>query len=583
MASRRGAIKFALFTRALFICAMILSSAIIPTFNAGDDVLTFDLRLRFPQQSVMNAQRDYFCSTQHACDMLPNVRNKETDSMNKMQDDPQEGKIVSNFYYFVLKPFVHWDSARFLNLAVNPKARHPQISQLPDFLCTEISPDETCEQKDNLNHNPFESSEQSHAFFPLFPLIIRYLALILTQILPKSIQPPTFEAMTVLSSLIWNIFCFVIATLALQHLTYTLVANHDNDGQKDSKKVGASSAKAVEIANTTAVIFCLNPASVFFSTCYSESSFSAFTFLGYALWESSLRVPKGRTIWKRISLACCSTICWMLASFTRSNGSFIVIFLFIHVCGKVARFYQESKGSELTRVFGTVTKACQLAIYNTIPAICIVAPVLYHDQRGKEFHCNIPNSSIRPLWCDAERFSLYAYVQRAHWNVGFLRYYELKQIPNFLLAFPILFLSTSAVILWIFRSWNDFRKQEESSSSILPMRIWKWAMFALASMDANNISTNRNSNTNHEHNDMLAPNMLAHYALLAGFTIIGLTVAHVQISTRMICSACPSLYWFMSALILDTSWARYGFYLVAYLGTFHVLGVILHVNSLPWT
>ncbi|KAG9318884.1 hypothetical protein JVU11DRAFT_993 [Chiua virens] len=48
------------------------------------------------------------------------------------------------------------------------------------------------------------------------------------------------------------------------------------------------------------------------------------------------------------------------------------------------------------------------------------------------------NASGRPEWCDQGLFpSIYTHVQRQYWDVGFLRYWTLSNIPNFILALPV--------------------------------------------------------------------------------------------------------------------------------------------------
>ena len=48
----------------------------------------------------------------------------------------------------------------------------------------------------------------------------------------------------------------------------------------------------------------------------------------------------------------------------------------------------------------------------------------------------------------------YGYIQDKYWNVGFLRYFELRQIPNFIIAAPVIYLVLSHSLRFI-RFGND--------------------------------------------------------------------------------------------------------------------------------
>ena len=52
---------------------------------------------------------------------------------------------------------------------------------------------------------------------------------------------------------------------------------------------------------------------------------------------------------------------------------------------------------------------------------------------------------VDPTWCEGALPIPYAMIQSQHWEVGFLQYYEVKQIPNFFLALPMIVLCFSAV------------------------------------------------------------------------------------------------------------------------------------------
>ena len=82
--------------------------------------------------------------------------------------------------------------------------------------------------------------------------------------------------------------------------------------------------------------------------------------------------------------------------------------------------------------------------------------------------------------------------------------------------------------------------------------------------------------------DILVGNaVLGHYAVWAVAALLGLTTAHVQISTRLLCSSCPALYWYAAHLV--TTSKPWGSVYLGYCLLYIVLGSILHPLWLPWT
>jgi phosphatidylinositol glycan class V len=382
----------------------------------------------------------------------------------------------------------------------------------------------------------------------------------------------------------------VLAALALHGLTYQLVSTSERVSKLEngSKSDSQAPAFALKAAHVTSNLFCINPANVFFMAAYSEATFCFLTFSGHCFYATYL--------WERSRIQLCgAVILWTLASYARSNGSFSAIFIFISCCARI--IYQWSPSMRKT-----IMKSVWNVLSHALIAFLIVLPVLYHDKRGYDFHCTLDDEKT-PEWCENEStdFSLYGHVQRKHWNVGFLRYYELKQIPNFLLAAPILCLGTSAVVNWICNSYSNYcltlGKCDTNSLSLL-----RWAIFSLGLSGGTKTNV---ANTKMKKVDesiitesLLGSNMLAHYAILVGFVFVGITIAHVQISTRLICSSCPAIYWYISSLVLtsdDTEdrmprdkWIGGKFgksqdILIVYLLGYNVLGILLHVNWLPWT
>lgn len=590
--TRSDVIRLALISRLIALGGMALSDVLIPDHNPGDDVLRFDLRLSGDGGCIAgdadNGEcRRCFCLEGHACDgnwsggRKQIIRGHNPISEECVVSKPQAYGAVSSLpsfidslYSLILKPNTKWDGARFLSLAVDPAARMPPRSAMKSNEAT--------------SEHSFGDSEQAHAFFPLFSLCIRYLALFLLQFVPSLLLPSTFEGVVALAALLINTFCFAVAAIALHDMTGSLLRR----SLEDLKQPEIDRASFL-----VATLFCFNPASVFFTASYSEALFAALTFGGHAL------AARGA-----ISLA---VIPWTLATYARSNGTFSSIWILLVGCGKVISRVS-LVGSSSANADVPFTRKTQRMLTNTIPtiishaimAMIIAFPVLYHERRGYEFHCldidsdlPLPNGS-RPIWCnDAEgpqNFSLYGYVQRKHWNVGFLRYYELKQIPNFLLAFPVLSLGVMAAVCWIGTSWSRYMSilhtGKKGTQKNYFTELFDWAIFALgesASSDKDGIINTEEVQEGDTpsvkvERALSSSHMLAHYAVLAGFCFVGATIAHVQISTRLICSSCPALYWFLASLCFaggeNMVW-RMQLYLIV----FNFLGIVLHPNFLPWT
>ncbi|GFY79218.1 GPI mannosyltransferase 2 [Trichonephila inaurata madagascariensis] len=108
--------------------------------------------------------------------------------------------------------------------------------------------------------------ENTLAFFPLFPVLLRNSCTILSIIFPFGLSPLNCA---LLSGVLLNLFLTSLTTVALYKLTQNVFHSEI-------------------FAFTSALLFCFNPASIFFSALYSESLFSLLTFCGLWALEKNL-------------------------------------------------------------------------------------------------------------------------------------------------------------------------------------------------------------------------------------------------------------------------------------------------------
>ena len=106
-------------------------------------------------------------------------------------------------------------------------------------------------------------------------------------------------------------------------------------------------------------------------------------------------------------------------------------------------------------------------------------------------------------------------------TTGLFRYFQLKQLPNFMLATPIALLALSTV--WI---------------TAMDHRLWRRKInHAKDSTSSGSMARARSNDERH-----ISFEMIAHVLHLLVVTLVGVCVAHVQISTRLLCSSCPIIY-----------------------------------------
>jgi len=482
---------------------------------------------------------------------------------------------------------------------------------------------------------------------------------------------------TLMGYLFNNIVCSIIIILCMYELTTLLcTANRSDyeDGEyKNTKKENdqnhrsnqsdssttttstSSSSDRPNIAWTTCIVLGIwNPATVFFSSNYSESFFCAMTLFGHVCMQKMKqqqlqrqRHPGGRIFWWILAIWS-----WMVGSYTRSNGTIHCLWLIQDAIAELILLYDTNRRQQhrASSIITNIIPSIMMILGRCIIGVALVAfPVRCHDWTGYHRHCSNYilkySNGLEPDWChygggkvDSNinnnigamvlgkhgifrmPFSLYGYVQEKHWNVGMFRYYTLNQIPNFLFATPVMVLCFAGVFSWIY--WSlvvDYGKGKLPKS--MYMILVGWPLYALPKSVSFSSSVDSANNTKDQPKDSSLssevsssclvhnPRLLGHYAILAVLGLIGLLIAHIQISTRMIFSSSPAIWWFLtycmllpsssssssssdddsdpnktkSSLLRSLIAATKNVWCYGYCILFMILGMILHVNFLPWT
>nr|XP_004671274.2 GPI mannosyltransferase 2 [Jaculus jaculus]XP_045006812.1 GPI mannosyltransferase 2 [Jaculus jaculus]XP_045006813.1 GPI mannosyltransferase 2 [Jaculus jaculus]XP_045006814.1 GPI mannosyltransferase 2 [Jaculus jaculus]XP_045006815.1 GPI mannosyltransferase 2 [Jaculus jaculus] len=412
--------------------------------------------------------------------------------------------------------------------------------------------------------------EHNFAFFPGFPL---------TLLVGSELLRP-------LRGLLSQRSCLLISIALLNSLFSVLaaVALHD---------LGCLVLRCPRQAFYAALLFCLSPANVFLAAGYSEALFALLTFSAMGQLE------RGR--------AWTGGLLFALATGVRSNGLVSVGFLLHSQCR--AFFFSLMVLNPLKQLVKLMASLCLSVVLLGLP-FALFQYYAYTQFCLPGSARSIPEPLVKlavdkgywivggnePLWCSWDLPLVYSYVQDVYWNVGFLRYYELRQVPNFLLAAPVAILVAWAT--WTYVSTHP------------------WLCLTLG------LGRSKNSKTLEKPpSGFLSPQVFVYLVHAAVLLLFGSLCMHVQVLTRFLGSSSPVVYWFPAHLLLDQEpllrtletvpWKPVAQdfppvqeasrnpimhllyhwktcspvtrYILGYFLTYWLLGLLLHCNFLPWT
>ncbi|KAF9110577.1 hypothetical protein BGX27_006156 [Mortierella sp. AM989] len=348
--------------------------------------------------------------------------------------------------------------------------------------------------------------EQEHAFFPLVPALMRLIS--------KTILAPfgaflSYKQQLVLAGVLIANVSFIAASVQLYHLTNTLF-------------------KREKFAFLSAMLYVLTPSGIFMSAIYTESLFAALSFTGMRLAAN-----------KQYLLA---AFVWSISCMARSNGTLYAGFFIYDLVVRM-----DLKASVWSKVKNLVKTGClSLITWSGFLAV---------QTYGYSLYCSDKISSLesRP-WCNATVPLIYSFVQSFYWNCGFLRYYEIKQIPNFLMAAPMITLCASGIIYYVMYDIPRAMSLGRSSTPVPP-----------------NVSTP----------PFMSSKTFPYIVLWMVLLFSAITTMHIQIITRAF-SCLPPVYWFAAHQFereaLGAGWTRS---VSTFFVMYGLVGIVLFANFFP--
>ncbi|KAI1944200.1 ER membrane glycoprotein subunit of the GPI transamidase complex-like protein [Ophidiomyces ophidiicola] len=185
----------------------------------------------------------------------------------------------------------------------------------------------------------------------------------------------------------------------------------------------------------SAALHIISPAGAFLSAPYGEPVFALLNILGYYVYFLALKYDRQSSLLPRDLSFIASGCIFAVASTVRSNG----------ILGGMLFAYDA-----VLRAFEIVqTRHISLPVFRRLVFVGLGGALILLGIAGPQYiaYSSYCQSAASPRsWCSNLPPSIYTWVQGRYWNVGFLGYWTIPNIPLFLMAAPmltILFLSAT--------------------------------------------------------------------------------------------------------------------------------------------
>lgn len=208
---------------------------------------------------------------------------------------------------------------------------------------------------------------------------------------------------------------FFISSIVLYYLTRRIFSQSNRE-----------SFYAKRLAGISTNLFIFTSASGFLTGIYSEPLSFALAFFGMLCRELSVEVtiPSGLDcMWSKWPLYTLSSICFSFATLNRPNCVLLGIYYIFDLL-QLAKDKKVLKAVAFPLLAGVLLFICCVYQHYILPfdTFC--------PQRGgwceTQLSASLPFTSV----------NFYNHIQHHYWNVGFLKYWAINNIPNFLLAMP---------------------------------------------------------------------------------------------------------------------------------------------------